>query len=449
MKKRSDEDLLQRALDGAAGEDELARLRARMKGDPQLTARADRLEQLASLLRNEEPSAPPVSFTEDVMNAVASAAAQPARPRLTARAHQLFEWFTHHFGQATRGSESAWTAGWAGGGAVVAKKALWAVAGLALAVILIVVYYNGTRSVNGGAEGTIGAAARYRGAQPSNKDVVADQAAAQKFLQSDVFDRLIKDEKVRSLLSNRELCALVAGGGVQAALNDREVEAALKNDAVEAALKDPTVMAALEDRALIAALQGDAMRALMQDQAASALFQRLVSIAGLKDNAALAALRNPDVQRALVQTALKEPAAQMQAQASLARSNAALLAALKNPAFAQLVGDRTFQAALQTNSGFASLMGDDRFQAALQSDKFAGLFGNERFQAALRQAGFARMISSDVFEAALQAGLARLIANDSFMAALHNENFMALVGRDSGFNAALRSDAMQAALNAR
>ena len=81
---------------------------------------------------------------------------------------------------------------------VVAKKALWGIAGLAVVVILAVVYFNGTRSVDQGAQGTIGAADRYRGAQPSS--VAAKAGDAQEFLQSDTFDRLVKDKNVRSLL---------------------------------------------------------------------------------------------------------------------------------------------------------------------------------------------------------------------------------------------------------
>ena len=60
----------------------------------------------------------------------------------------------------------------------MAKKALWGIAGLAVIVILGVVYFNGTRSVSQGAEGTIAAANRAVGAQPSSVNAKAGDAQA-------------------------------------------------------------------------------------------------------------------------------------------------------------------------------------------------------------------------------------------------------------------------------
>ena len=113
--------------------------------------------------------------------------------------HQLFPGFAHRSQQGDSFSESSRRAGMAGGGVIVAKKALWGIAGLAVVVIVAVVYFNG-RTVDQGAQGAIGAAERYRGAQPSG--VNATPGNAQAFLQSDTFDKIVKNKEIRSLLSD-------------------------------------------------------------------------------------------------------------------------------------------------------------------------------------------------------------------------------------------------------
>ena len=49
-----------------------------------------------------------------------------------------------------------------------------------------------------GTEGTIGAAKKYQAQQLADKDVVLGDAAVQEFLQSDTFDRLMKDPNART-----------------------------------------------------------------------------------------------------------------------------------------------------------------------------------------------------------------------------------------------------------
>ena len=71
----------------------------------------------------------------------------------------------------------------------------------AAAIILGIAYWTGYPPVPGeGTEATVGAAQRYQAKQMSDKDVVLGDAAAQKFLQSEGFDRLMKNEKARAFL---------------------------------------------------------------------------------------------------------------------------------------------------------------------------------------------------------------------------------------------------------
>src|SRR5438876_10820798 len=57
--------------------------------------------------------------------------------------------------------------------------------------------------------GTIGAAQRYRSEQIKSEDVVLDGADIQKFIQSDLFHRLINDPRSRKVLRSPEFQRLV------------------------------------------------------------------------------------------------------------------------------------------------------------------------------------------------------------------------------------------------
>src|SRR6187455_2616531 len=86
-----------------------------------------------------------------------------------------------------------------GGDTVIKKVLIGTVA--AAAIILGIAYWTGYPPVPGeGTEATVGAAQRYQAKQMSDKDVVLGDASAQKFLQSEGFDRLMKNEKARAFL---------------------------------------------------------------------------------------------------------------------------------------------------------------------------------------------------------------------------------------------------------
>jgi hypothetical protein len=128
-------------------------------------------------------------------------------------------------------------------------------------IILGVVYFNGTRTVDQGAQGTIGGAERYRGAQPAN--VAVKEGDVQKFLQSDVFDRIIKDEHVLKLLDNKEargvlgsdeFTALVKSQGAKESLMDAETAVELRNWARIGLKGSDTIVSVIADE------QADLMR---------------------------------------------------------------------------------------------------------------------------------------------------------------------------------------------
>src|SRR3954469_3849486 len=80
----------------------------------------------------------------------------------------------------------------AGGGVIMGRKVMWGLAAAA-AVVFAIFAVRGYPSVGSGTEATVNPAQRAQATQLASNDVVLGDADAQAFLQSDVFDRLIKD----------------------------------------------------------------------------------------------------------------------------------------------------------------------------------------------------------------------------------------------------------------
>jgi len=435
MTERADEDLLQRALDGAMGDAEAERLRSRLASDPTLRARAEQLRRLADLLEDQEAVEPPPELVDRVMAAAATGDRATATRRRRKLTHQLFGLFLHHSGQDGYGSESPWMTGWTGGGAIVAKKALWAVAGLAVIVILAVVYYNGTRSVSGGAEGTIGAADRYRGAQPTSKDVVAPQAAAQQFLQSDVFDRIVKDKNLRNIFTDRNLCAMLAQVPEEALqesdawLNLGKIQTALAdNPEMLAVLRSARARAAVAEMENLQALSRAAARAALAD---SALMENLrkaqAALGDASDEEWAAALTSKQLTEALSPSAMEALRAvrnNLKFKAAVAEDQQAFLKVALGRSFRSALGDDAFLSLLKTKNALAQL-DDPNVAALLRSNRnFMKLFDDPNFTAAIQ--------------------------NRQFMVALAESESLRVAFKARGFQESLnRFDALQEALRAR
>lgn len=311
----------------------------------------------------------------------------------------------------------------------MAKNALWAVAGLALAVIVGVMYYNGTRTVDQGAESTIGAAQRYRGAQPIAADVKADQVAAQQFLQTDLFDRMIKDKNVRNMLSDPTTCdvlrrvaqvAVAAQGGEDtkeawADLHRASKALAQAPDEGYAALRSRKARAAITEMEDVAALKRKELRAFLGDAEAAGLYRRAqASFAGQPDEAWAEALHSQkalkvasadgDALNLLRRNATFKAAmaAEPQEMANLAR-RLAVMDALDDAAFLDLWKSQPAMALVDDES-FASLMKKHgRFMNAFDDAEFANLMRQPRFTNVFGEnADFAEAMALNGFSAALR-----------------------------------------------
>jgi hypothetical protein len=458
MSEPTDRELLHQAIDGALTPVDAERLRERLQ-DAAVREEEERLRKLTTLVEELGPAEPPQGFADSVMAALQTTAIRRASllskvaARMAGFGDQLRGDSVRHSRQVTSsGDVLRWTSGTAGGGAIVAKKALWAVAGLAVIVILAFVWMNGTRTVNQGAEGTIGAANRAVGAQPTGVNAKLGNVDA--FLQSDTFDRLIKDQNVRNLLGSRETCALLGTPEMESALKDVSVDAALKDDTVDAALRGIPTQAALRDRVSMAALRSNAA-ALREDGAMQALKS---FTAALRENPAMeAALSDDGVLMALsdaeVMSALRNPteyANLKNARANLRTSRDSVQAAVKGRNFLNLINDANFDAALRTGGGpWVNMLGNGPLQAALKTQTFCNLVADDDFLAAMKGGRMANLLGSDAFDAALKSSPAvvNLLADPGFQSAIKGETDFLALFNEADFTAALRNfDAMDAAL---
>jgi len=337
------DELLDAKRDGTldpAAEGELERL---LEQNPAACRRAADLEVLARTLDEARDDQPPARLVPEVMQRIARLSARPTV------AH-VIQWMPR--------SDSR-------GGRPMAKKVMFGVAAVA-ALILISVAITGFPKVNStGTLGSIGAAKRAQTPQISAADVKTADPAVQQFMQSETFDRLVKDPNTKKMLADSSIRTMLADANIQAALSrgdfqramaDANIQAALASDAMKAAMADSALVAAFSKADFCAALaKGDLQAALAASGFQSALAKSDLEAAFAKD----------DVRAALASPAL---------QAALADSS--LQAAMSKAGFRYMLSDANMQAAL-SSSAFAAALQSPGFAAALQDSAFAAAFSRE------------------------------------------------------------------------
>ena len=98
----------------------------------------------------------------------------------------------------------------------------------AAVALLIGVYMMGFYPPVDEGAATIGAAKRYQAPQMAAKDVKLGDTQAQTFMQSETFDRILKDPNARKLLANAKFQEFFSDAQMRAALKHSEFGAALQ-----------------------------------------------------------------------------------------------------------------------------------------------------------------------------------------------------------------------------
>lgn len=218
-------------------------------------------------------------------------------------------------------------------GNAMTRKAMWGLAAAAT-ITLAVLSYTGFPTVGRGTEGTIGAAKKFDAQQLTDKDVVLGDAAAQEFLQSAEFDRLVKDPEARSLLG-------------------------------DAALKPY-----LRDARFVRAIREANVRDLLADRAVAEIFNSEVGRAALE----------AQLKTQVADAAVKKASAEVKANASAA-VHANIANVLANNAHASALKHDAVRSAL-SNTAFRDLMGRAGAAAAMRSDALSAAVAHNAFPAA-------------------------------------------------------------------
>jgi hypothetical protein len=243
----------------------------------------------------------------------------------------------------------------------MAKKALLGLAAVA-AIALAVLYLRGFPAVDQ-TEGTIGAAQRYRAEQVRQSDVKVVNPELQAFMQTDVFDRLIRD---------KQAVAALASPAVQQAMASPAFAEALASPAFQQALASPEVQQALASPEVASALASPSVQQVM----ASPAFQVSLNAQGVQ-----AAMASPAFQQAMASPAVQQ-----------ALASPAFQEAMANPAFQQVMASPALQQAM-VSPAFQEAMASPAFQAALSSPAFQQVMASPAFQQGLSAQGFTQELS--------------------------------------------------------
>ncbi len=410
------DDLLQARLDGELTSDQRVEVERLLADDDTARLRDGQLRALADTLNLLGPVDPPARVMRAVLDHAHGVAPGAGTASRTAPAGLM----PPVGGLPTTVDESQMAAA---GGVLMRTRVLWGLAAAA-AVVLAILAIKGFPPDLGGSEGAIGAAKRYQAGQIAASDVKLGDQAAQEFLQSDLFDKLLKDANARTLLSDSHFRQLAGSAEFRNLLGSHELKAMLDANV----LTDANVSAALANDALTSALSSqelagafaneDFLRALSEPEFRSALAGEL---RGLVDNAALRATLQDD--------------AAFRGQLRKLERHSAML---KSETFLRALGSFEFRR-VAFGDQFLRAFGDAQLGAALAKHEFRTMLADASLRGGLRLAGLSQALSNQNFRqlagsGALQQGL----SSDAMLQAL----------RTNGLAAALNSPRFGEALRA-
>ena len=156
------------------------------------------------------------------------------------------------------------------------KKAIWGLVAAA-AVLLAVFTVIGFPTADRGTEATIGAAQKYQGGQLAAGDVKVGDASVQEFLQSDAFDRLLKDPEARAILSDMRVRTHLVSRDFANSLSDVQKRAQLANNDLQRLFSDSAAIRALDLRMGTGLKADAALLKMAQDNALAAATRDLVN----------------------------------------------------------------------------------------------------------------------------------------------------------------------------
>jgi len=225
-------ELMNAEIDGVATEAQRAALAQLLQRDPSAREELEALRAVADLLGRTRAPQAPENFAEGVMTMVRRVRETGWIARLRAALTRAgWSWGSQPEDSINLSHGHGYVS--AGVGApkrsredvmarqqnMFQRRMIFAGAGV-LAVAALVVYFGGYYPpAKEEAFGTIGAAERYRSSQITGADVKLDSPELQAFLQSETFDRIVRDPAARQALSNADLQAAFMNDKFKDAMN--------------------------------------------------------------------------------------------------------------------------------------------------------------------------------------------------------------------------------------
>lgn len=228
-------------------------------------------------------------------------------------------------------------------GGMVMKKVVWTIAALGALAIAAYVWV-GYPPVGQGTDATIGAAQRYQ-AQPTAATPAAD-SSVQAFMQTDTFDRIMKnpdtrhalqkaasDPAFRKAITDQAIVAALARAEMQEALRSDMVRSAIARDAFLDALAENNLQRLAAEPGLVKAVRDAGLEAALADTSYRSLFTN----AALRSGLAELAMRGAFTDAAFIKAFADPALAQAMRSPAL---NAAMNAGLAQGAFARYLQER-------------------------------------------------------------------------------------------------------------
>lgn len=395
----------------------------------------------------EHETEPPPGFVATIMRGVSAAHARLPFWRRWTRARRAANLSRTHRvvpGVRIQSEVRRPTAAFAREG-IVAKKALWALAGFG-GIAIIVALFVGVPSLHSGTEATIGAAKRYSAPSSGSASVPLGDMTAQQFLQSDTFDRLMKDPNTRGVLQMAAHDAAFRSELTSPDLRELLATSAamregLADPNLSKALADPDLQKAMRDQALKEALVNSEFRTFLANPALHAEFasadfrmslERLAHSKAMADPAVQSALREANFERALQSKAIQQAmakdaefsAALKAADLKQALASPAVREALASPSLREMLMNKSLQQDLSVPAVQAALA-SAAFGKALAEPALISMLSRQEFASALAQLG---LLQKSLHAASLEAALAKpeliaAIAAPAMHAALMSAEF--------------------------
>jgi hypothetical protein len=286
----------------------------------------DQDQKLDAMLETLGGAEAPAGFANSVMNKVSQTRIGDTHDTLLAKS-KIIPWFSN-------------------GGIVmtVTKKAMWGLAAAAAVILVVFVARGGFPTVDR-TEGAIGAAKKYQAPQIAANDVTTGDASVQEFLQSDEFDRLLKDPEALSLFRNATMRDALSQAGFADAIRNDKVRSEMQSGMLHQIFSDAQARAFLHD-AMNANIQANARNADLNASLHNirAVEARNALDRALNDANLWKAIINRDLQRVMDNSKMRETLAR--ADVKVALNNAAVLHALNRTNFDAAIHSNAFEAAL-------------------------------------------------------------------------------------------------------